>query len=1009
MQRGFDIQNLRHEANYRWLKPTEVFYILRNHERVGVSQVVSDKPPSGSLILYNKRVLRYFRKDGYEWQKKKDGRTVNEAHEHLKVGNLDAINCYYAQGEQNSYFRRRCYWLLDPAYEHIVLVHYREISEGRYTSGPSTSSDVYSSFNSSSCFTDAVVEPFQSSQSSDSPLSIEEVSSKSKGANMFGYENIDEGFLNLAETSRTEFESALHKLEAQLSLDDDTVPTDDNTPKLFQTTEPDFQMGNGLSVVNNVEVVSMPIIIGTTSPGDIQPTASTSHAFEVSVPSLNNSSLLSATNKRQESFSTQQRGYGEINVEDKYNGCQDPGSTFELLLAEARKFISEFDEFIVPSMSTVDERTEGGYNGGNVITCEPENVNKETCSDWSIASTLAANVNSYPSDFSELILNHDQGGTLLVEDIRLTIADKQLFSIHEISPEHAFSSVSTKVIIIGDFLCDSSDYSWKAMFGDTEVPLEIIRNGVLRCWTPQHLLGKVSLSVTSGNRVACSELRDFEFISKPERNAAYEQSEMGKTKVTEDLKLLTRLAKILFCDLDSIVLAKVGADDPKDASLLESVGENNSGKLEAHTELHENPLLAACWILQEILKDKLRNWLSDKCQGNPNAENNICSLSKQEQGIIHMISGLGYDWALKPLLDSGLGINFRDANGWTALHWAARFGREKAVSALIATGASPGAVTDPTSQDPVGRTPASLASVGGHKGLAGYLSEVALTNHLLSLTIGESEISQACAAVEAEKILESIYAKNILPRDGTTEDQLSLQDSLAAVKNAARAAARIQAAFRALSFKKRQQKTSYLSDEYELTPEEIYSLSVAPRYHPYQKGAHGTNDQKLHGAALCIQKKYRGWKGRKNFLTLRKNIVKIQAHVRGYQVRKKYRLLWCVNVLEKVILRWRRKGVGLRGFRTGFEDMSETEEEEDILKIFRKQKVDAALDEAVNRVLSMVESQEARLQYRRLLDCYRHAKAEQIKAATDQSILFENIDEEMQQYLNREEPWGNFL
>lgn len=39
----------------------------------------------GSLFLFNRRVLRFFRKDGYVWRKKRDGRTISEAHERLKV------------------------------------------------------------------------------------------------------------------------------------------------------------------------------------------------------------------------------------------------------------------------------------------------------------------------------------------------------------------------------------------------------------------------------------------------------------------------------------------------------------------------------------------------------------------------------------------------------------------------------------------------------------------------------------------------------------------------------------------------------------------------------------------------------------------------------------------------------------------------------------------------------------------------------------------------------------
>lgn len=39
----------------------------------------------GTIILYDRKMLRNFRKDGHNWKKKKDGKTVKEAHEHLKV------------------------------------------------------------------------------------------------------------------------------------------------------------------------------------------------------------------------------------------------------------------------------------------------------------------------------------------------------------------------------------------------------------------------------------------------------------------------------------------------------------------------------------------------------------------------------------------------------------------------------------------------------------------------------------------------------------------------------------------------------------------------------------------------------------------------------------------------------------------------------------------------------------------------------------------------------------
>ena len=42
--------------------------------------------PGGLLFLFDRNKLRYFRKDGHNWRKKKDGKTIREAHEKLKVG-----------------------------------------------------------------------------------------------------------------------------------------------------------------------------------------------------------------------------------------------------------------------------------------------------------------------------------------------------------------------------------------------------------------------------------------------------------------------------------------------------------------------------------------------------------------------------------------------------------------------------------------------------------------------------------------------------------------------------------------------------------------------------------------------------------------------------------------------------------------------------------------------------------------------------------------------------------
>ncbi|CAN6306417.1 unnamed protein product, partial [Urochloa humidicola] len=122
-----DFSHMLQDAQKRWLRPTEICEILSNYKLFSIAAEPPSRPPSGSLFLFDRKVLRYFRKDGHNWRKKKDGKTVKEAHEKLKSGSIDVLHCYYAHGEENENFQRRTYWLLEEDFTHIVLVHYLEV------------------------------------------------------------------------------------------------------------------------------------------------------------------------------------------------------------------------------------------------------------------------------------------------------------------------------------------------------------------------------------------------------------------------------------------------------------------------------------------------------------------------------------------------------------------------------------------------------------------------------------------------------------------------------------------------------------------------------------------------------------------------------------------------------------------------------------------------------------------------------------------------------------------
>lgn len=124
-----DVKNTMEEAKSRWLRPNEIHAILSNYKYFTIYVKPVHLPPSGTIVLFDRKMLRNFRKDGYNWKKKKDGKTVKEAHEHLKVGDEERIHVYYAHSQDKPKFVRRCYWLLDKSLEHIVLVHYRETQE----------------------------------------------------------------------------------------------------------------------------------------------------------------------------------------------------------------------------------------------------------------------------------------------------------------------------------------------------------------------------------------------------------------------------------------------------------------------------------------------------------------------------------------------------------------------------------------------------------------------------------------------------------------------------------------------------------------------------------------------------------------------------------------------------------------------------------------------------------------------------------------------------------------
>uniref|UniRef100_A0A0P6EII8 Calmodulin-binding transcription activator n=1 Tax=Daphnia magna TaxID=35525 RepID=A0A0P6EII8_9CRUS len=111
---------------HRWNTNEEIAAVLINFERhpEWLFKEVKIRPKSGSMLLYSRKKVRY-RRDGYCWKKRKDGKTTREDHMKLKVQGTECIYGCYVHSAILPTFHRRCYWLLQNP--DIVLVHYLNV------------------------------------------------------------------------------------------------------------------------------------------------------------------------------------------------------------------------------------------------------------------------------------------------------------------------------------------------------------------------------------------------------------------------------------------------------------------------------------------------------------------------------------------------------------------------------------------------------------------------------------------------------------------------------------------------------------------------------------------------------------------------------------------------------------------------------------------------------------------------------------------------------------------
>ncbi|KFK32838.1 hypothetical protein AALP_AA6G293500 [Arabis alpina] len=986
-----DVEQILSEARNRWLRPPEICEILQNYQRFQISTEPPTTPSSGSVFLFDRKVLRYFRKDGHNWRKKRDGKTVKEAHERLKAGSVDVLHCYYAHGQDNENFQRRSYWMLQEELSNIVFVHYLEVKGSR----------VSTSYNRMQRTEDAVRSP----QETGEVLTSERDGYASYSINQYDHSNhshaTDSASVNGVHTPELEDVESAYNQQAnsivyshqefqqpattgfdpyyQMTLTPRdsyrkelrTIPVIDSSIMVDRSkTINGPGVANGLRNKKSIDSQSWEEILGNCGSGTeglpMQPNSKNEVLDEM---------LQSSAFTMQDFASLQESMVKSQNQELHPGLASDRTVWFEGQDMELNTISNLASNEKAPYLSTMKQHLLDGALGEEGLK-KMDSFNRWMSKELGDVGVIADANESFTQSSSRTYWEevesedgsngHNSRRDLDGYVMSPSLSKEQFFSIIDFSPSWTYVGCEVQVLVTGKFLKTREEAEigeWSCMFGQTEVRADVIANGVLQCVAPMHEAGRVPFYVTCSNRLACSEVREFEYKVVESQVFDRETDESTTIGILEArfIKLLCSKSDCPSASLSgndsdlSQVSQKISLllfenDDQLDQMLMNEISQEN---------MKNN-------LLRDALKESLHSWLLQKIAEGGKGPN---VLDEGGQGILHFAAALGYNWALEPTIVAGVSVDFRDVNGWTALHWAAFFGRELVIGSLIALGAAPGTLTDPNPDFPSGSTPSDLAYANGYKGIAGYLSEYALRAHLSLLSLNDKNAESPLAAVET----------------APSPSSSSLTDSLTAVRNATQAAARIHQVFRAQSFQKKQIK-EFGDRKFGMSEERALSM-LAPKTH---KPGRAHSDDSVQAAAIRIQNKFRGYKGRKEYLITRQRIIKIQAHVRGYQFRKNYRkIVWSVGILEKVILRWKRKGAGLRGFKSEalvdkMQDGTEKEEDDDFFKQGRKQ-TEERLEKALARVKSMVQYPEARDQYRRLLNVVNDIQESKVEKALDSS------------------------
>lgn len=137
-------------------------------------------------------------------------------------------------------------------------------------------------------------------------------------------------------------------------------------------------------------------------------------------------------------------------AEDRSKDHDISESDLRLQLSATRRFLLGSENSIESPTCISQLKVLGEHHSSREGTFEAS-IRKENSYDWIETMSVALGSRTFSADFSSMLFDQSQGASLGT-NLSLTVAQKQCFSIREVSPEWAFSGESTKVYFTFEFV-----------------------------------------------------------------------------------------------------------------------------------------------------------------------------------------------------------------------------------------------------------------------------------------------------------------------------------------------------------------------------------------------------------------------------------------------------------------------------------------------------------------------------------------------------------------------------